>query len=223
MNEKQSLERGAIEKFAKAYSHEFKRNLHFMNLLEPPMPDGICLLDNKQIYLEVSHVYGTESDAKQLLGRKGRSAPTEGDILASRMIPLNHRIIGPLNRLLRQKAEKEYEGSPLQCGYCYEVRLLFGSGKTSKIILRKLSCRTAIPLMKFGCCAGRKAVSGFFNCIRDNTHIDVRRLVTWHAIYPRQYRCVNLEKCSVFPLPSRLLALTRRATTSVFPTFFSLS
>ena len=113
MKEKNALEQGTIEKFADAYVKEAMGMLQFVELAEPPFADGICNLDGKKIFIEVGHIYGTTSDIKQLLGRTGFSAPTDEESLKSRLIPLNHRLIQPLNRLLEKKGNKKYKGSPV--------------------------------------------------------------------------------------------------------------
>ncbi len=113
MKEKQGLEIGAIENFISAYTKNTEETFEFIQLLEPPLPDGICTLNDKNIYIEVGHIYGTTPDVKHLLGRKGNSAPTDKDMKHSRLITLNTRLIKPLNYLLEKKSNKKYNGSPV--------------------------------------------------------------------------------------------------------------
>ncbi len=113
MKEKNVLEQSAIENFADAYVKETNTILQFVELTEPPFADSICNLDGNKIFIEVSHIYGTTSDAKQLLDRIGFSTSTDAENLKARLIPLNHRLIKPLNRLLEKKSIKKYEGSPV--------------------------------------------------------------------------------------------------------------
>lgn len=108
--EKQNLERGAITEFTEALASLIQpRSLVFHELRNPPEPDGFCSLDGKPLHIEVGHLYGTESDAKRLLGRNGKSAPTEKQVLQSALIPLDRRLLAPLNHLLAVKATKTYE------------------------------------------------------------------------------------------------------------------
>lgn len=114
MDEKQALEQGAIAQFASLFSAKAERGiLKFQKLMEPPQPDALCTLEAEKIFIEVAHIYGTEADARYLLGREGRTAPTKRERLTSRSIPLNARLLGPLNYILAQKAEKQYEAQPV--------------------------------------------------------------------------------------------------------------
>lgn len=107
--EKDGLETGAITQFATAYNSKAGAGeLQFIELRSPPEPDGYCLLDGQPLYIEVGHIYGTQSDVKRLLGRTGKSAPSAKQKLLSAMVPLDHRLLVPLNNLLLDKATKTY-------------------------------------------------------------------------------------------------------------------
>jgi hypothetical protein len=108
--EKQGLERGAITAFSEALADLIPPiNLLFHELREPPEPDGFCSLLGEFLHIEVGHIYGTESDAKRLLGRTGQSAPTEKQVLHASLTPLDQRLLVPLNNLLADKATKNYK------------------------------------------------------------------------------------------------------------------
>lgn len=110
--EKDRLETGAISQFVEAFcSKSEKDTLQFVELRKPPEPDGYCLLEGQPLYIEVGHSYGTQSDVKRLLGRTGKSAPTEDQELWARMTPLDRRLLMPLNTLLAKKARKTYSAS----------------------------------------------------------------------------------------------------------------
>lgn len=112
ITEKQGLETGAIQEFSEALALEHpEQRLVFQELREPPEPDGYCLLDGQPLHIEVGHVYGTKADAKQLLGRTGKSAPTREQQLRAAMVPLDQRLLTPLNELLADKATKTYSSS----------------------------------------------------------------------------------------------------------------
>jgi len=110
--EKDGLETGAISQFVEAFcSRTGEDTLQFIELRKPPEPDGYCLLYGQPLYIEVGHFYGTLSDVKRLLGRTGRATPTENQKLLSTMVPLDRRLLEPLNTLLAEKARKTYSAS----------------------------------------------------------------------------------------------------------------
>lgn len=108
--EKHGLETGALTQFSEALANLWgERRFAFHELRNPPEPDGFCSLDGQPLHVEVGHFYGTQSDAKQLLGRKGKFAATSKEQLQSSLAPLNMRLLMPLNRLLAGKAAKTYK------------------------------------------------------------------------------------------------------------------
>lgn len=112
--EKDNLETSAITQFAAALTAEDGGgNLKFIELCKPPEPDGYCTLNGQPLHIEVGHIYGTQSDVKLLLGRTGKSAPSHEQLLLSSMIPLQNRLLVPLNRLLADKAKKTYTASKI--------------------------------------------------------------------------------------------------------------
>ncbi|MBU8920937.1 MAG: hypothetical protein KOO63_03655 [Bacteroidales bacterium] len=114
MAEKEELERWAVLEFAKLFTAKANRGaLQFVELLKPPSPDALCHLDKSDLFVEVAHVYGTETDAKMALGREGKSAPDPRVHNANAMISFDQRVIGPLNILLKKKAGKTYDKSPV--------------------------------------------------------------------------------------------------------------
>lgn len=111
-SEKRDLETGALSQFSDALAILWgEARFAFHELRDPPEPDGLCSLDGKPLHVEVGHFYGTPSDAKRLLGRTGKSAPTPEEQLLSCLVPLDARLLTPLNRLLTEKATKTYQTS----------------------------------------------------------------------------------------------------------------
>jgi len=109
-SEKNGLEVAALNQFSEALALVLgEGRFSFHKLLSTPEPDGLCSFDGQQLHVEVAHVYGTESDAKQLLGRTGKSAATPEQQTLSNMVPLDARLLKPLNRLLADKATKKYQ------------------------------------------------------------------------------------------------------------------
>ena len=113
MNEKEALEYGAVTQFCRLYADEELGQIEFCSLLNPPKPDALCKKDGEDLFIEVGHFYGTDSDAKKRLGRTGQSYPTEEDQQESRMMPFEYRVLTRLNNLLKSKSAKTYEGSPV--------------------------------------------------------------------------------------------------------------
>ena len=113
-DEKRGLESGALSQFSDWFESEFGPGRFVFNrFLDPPMPDALCFLDGDPLHVEIAHFYGTESDARLLLGRTGRRAPTIREQGESAMVPLDNRLLVPLNRLLQRKASKNYTARPI--------------------------------------------------------------------------------------------------------------
>jgi hypothetical protein len=108
-SEKYDLEIEALNQFADALAGLWgEQRFAFRELRSPPEPDALCTLDGRPLHVEVGHFYGTQSDAKQLLGRQGKSAATAHEMHQSAQVPLDVRLLTPLNRLLADKATKSY-------------------------------------------------------------------------------------------------------------------
>ena len=88
-------------------------HFQFVEFLAPPMPDTRCTADGRDVYVEVTHFYGTDADARYMLGRNGRAAPTKDEQIRSACIPLHSRLLLPLNERLEIKATKTYPVSPV--------------------------------------------------------------------------------------------------------------
>ena len=111
-SEKHGLETGALNQFSEVFALEHgEGRFVFCELRSPPEPDGLCSLDGHVLHVEVGHFYGEESDAKRLLGRIGKSAVTPKQQMRSAMVPLDGRLLMPLNSLLASKATKTYQTS----------------------------------------------------------------------------------------------------------------
>ena len=111
-SEKHGLEIGALNQFAEALVPVLgEGRFTFDRLLKPPEPDALCSFDGQPLHVEVAHVYGTRSDARKLLGRTGKSAPTDVEQMCSAKMQLDVRLLTPLNDLLSDKATKKYQTS----------------------------------------------------------------------------------------------------------------
>ena len=106
------MEFGAIQQFQEVInSLNIGYDFHFVEPRNPPEPDYFCTLNGTELFVEIAHLYGTETDAKRLLGRKGKSEPSKLQVTQSTLIPLNTRLIAPLNLRLKEKALKKYNAS----------------------------------------------------------------------------------------------------------------
>jgi hypothetical protein len=114
INERQGLERGAVRQLAAILAErEPLLNFKFEELLEPPMPDARCMANGKDIFVEVTHSYGTDADARFVLGRTGKAAPTNQERIESSCIPARYRFLMPLNKCLLDKTKKIYPANPV--------------------------------------------------------------------------------------------------------------
>ena len=110
----------ALRYFVTAYNRSNNDQLQFIALLEPgpppPEPDAWCLLNGKELGVEVAHLYGTGQDAERLTKpdqQHRRNPLTEEERILNRIKPFRKRVLAPLNDILRDKAEKQYRRSPV--------------------------------------------------------------------------------------------------------------
>jgi hypothetical protein len=114
MGEKKDLERAAVVEFSKLFTANANRGtLELIELLDPPAPDTRCRFAQKDLFIEVAHVYGTEADAKKRLGREKVSAGNRPLSIGDAAVPFDIRVIQRLNHLLQKKSAKMYSGSPI--------------------------------------------------------------------------------------------------------------
>ena len=114
MDEKLGLEQGAVNQLASVLAErEPSLRFQFVESLAPPMPDTRCTANGLDLFVEVTHFYRTDADARYLLGRDGKAAPTPEERLRSSCIPLHYRHLVPLNQRLCDKATKMYPVSPV--------------------------------------------------------------------------------------------------------------
>lgn len=112
--EHKRLEQGAVEQLASVLAqHEPTIQFQFIESLSPPKPDTRCTAEGRDVYVEVTHIYGTKADAKFMLDRKGKDSPTWDEQIGAACIPIHSRLLLPLNELLDSKAKKIYPVSPV--------------------------------------------------------------------------------------------------------------
>lgn len=104
--EKAGLEEAAVRNFIEAYNvRENSQEISFVSLVQPPLPDVKCKIGDSDLYVEVAHVYGSPSDAQQILGR---GSSNKAKIIQNSLITLDKRFLSGLNYILRRKAQKTY-------------------------------------------------------------------------------------------------------------------
>ena len=106
--EKIRLEHQAAKTFMRRYEASFGLPMRHIWHNTPSKPDVSCYLDGKKLDLEIAHLYGSEAEAKALLGRK-LSIKTQQILQHLARTPPTHRMIEALNHVLQSKAEKSYQ------------------------------------------------------------------------------------------------------------------
>lgn len=107
--EKLILERQAAELFARCYETEFKEAVKFISHNVPQKPDVTCRIGNKLIDIEIAHLYGSQAEAQQILG-KWLDEKTQGELSAlDTETNTDDRLVRALNRILTNKGVKHYD------------------------------------------------------------------------------------------------------------------
>ncbi|WP_197905414.1 hypothetical protein [Thiosulfatimonas sediminis] len=107
-SEKLRLEHQAARLFMRRYEKQFGVPMRHIWHNTPRKPDVSCYLDGEQVDLEIAHLYGSEEEAKQVLGRS-LSDETLAALRHLQKTPPNHRLLEALNQVLCKKSAKCYE------------------------------------------------------------------------------------------------------------------
>lgn len=107
MQKKIELEHDAARLFMRLYEKRFGIPMRHIWHNEPKKPDVSCYLDGDRLDLEIAHVYGSEEEAKLILGRSANIHTLEA---LHRLIdvPVAERLLAALNDVLDNKADKDY-------------------------------------------------------------------------------------------------------------------
>ncbi len=109
--EKRRLEHDAAKLFMRRYEKTFHAPIRDIIHNRPAKPDVSCHLDGQLLDLEIAHLYGSESEAQQIL-RGGLPADTLEALKELHAIRNTHnRLLHTLNSLLAKKAGKRYASS----------------------------------------------------------------------------------------------------------------
>ena len=83
--EKIKLEHEAARLFMRLYEQRFGITMRHIWHNEPARPDVSCYYDNQRLDLEIAHLYGSEAEAMQILGRS-LSLQTHQELLALQQV-----------------------------------------------------------------------------------------------------------------------------------------
>jgi hypothetical protein len=107
--EKLELEHQAAKLFMRWYEHDTGKRIRHLWHNRPNKPDVSCRLEGERLDLEIAHLYGSEQEAMQILGRE-LSDLTRQELrqLEQNTLP-NQRLLKALNRILLNKSYKHYK------------------------------------------------------------------------------------------------------------------
>lgn len=109
--EKSRLEEQASRIFCDWYSGRFNQKMTFQHLNSPSKPDATCRLNGKLIDLEIAHLYGSQQEAMQILGKDLDQRTTFELEHLEESTDTQQRLINALNRILYNKAQKHYDSA----------------------------------------------------------------------------------------------------------------
>lgn len=103
IQEKIHLEHEAAKLFMRLYEKQFGIPMRHIWHNLPRKPDVSCYLNGTQLDLEIAHIYGSEAEAKLILGRAAQD-----NMLQLSELPINNRLMASLNTVLATKSQKKY-------------------------------------------------------------------------------------------------------------------
>jgi hypothetical protein len=107
--EKIALEHDAAKLFMRWYEHDTGHRIRHIWHNQPAKPDVSCRLDGEKLDIEVAHLYGSEKEAMQILGR-ALDAQTQQELKELEQVENTHeRLLRALNRILANKSGKTYK------------------------------------------------------------------------------------------------------------------
>jgi hypothetical protein len=106
--EKIALEHQAAKLFMRCYERNTGKHIRHIWHNDPIRPDVSCMLEGERLDLEIAHLYGSEEEAMEILGRDLSDA-TRNVLRALKAEPVDERLLQALNRILENKAGKRYD------------------------------------------------------------------------------------------------------------------
>jgi len=107
-DEKIQLEHEAARLFMRQYEERFHCQMRHIWHNRPAKPDVSCYLNGERLDLEIAHLYGSELEAMQILGRSLHQ-DTQHALQQLQTMPAVERLIAGLNRIIWQKSRKFYQ------------------------------------------------------------------------------------------------------------------
>lgn len=108
-HEKIDLEHQAAKLFMRWYERNTGQEIRHIWHNRPIKPDVSCQFEGGRLDLEVAHLYGSEQEAMQILGRE-LSDVTLAALRALENVADPHaRLLKALNRILENKSHKQYK------------------------------------------------------------------------------------------------------------------
>ena len=110
IHEKIQLEHQAAKIFMRWYEHDTGKQIRHIWHNRPIKPDVSCELEGRRLDIEIAHLYGSEQEAMQILGRE-LSDRTRKELCDLEKVDTRARLLSALNRILANKALKQYKTS----------------------------------------------------------------------------------------------------------------
>lgn len=108
--EKIELEHLAAKLFMRCYERNTGKHIRHIWHNDPIRPDVSCMLEGERLDLEIAHLYGSEEEAMEILGRD--LSPITRDVLRKlKQEPADERLLRSLNRILENKSGKRYDST----------------------------------------------------------------------------------------------------------------
>ena len=111
VEEKLQLEKAATELFIAAYEKRFGISISYLCHNTPSKPDVSCELDGQRIDFEIAHLYGSEQEAMDILGRELTEETRQALQDLTHNGDTDNRLQKALLRILQNKAVKHYDSA----------------------------------------------------------------------------------------------------------------
>ncbi|AEF55175.1 hypothetical protein [Marinomonas posidonica] len=105
--EKIELEHQAAKLFMRCYEKNTGKPIRHIWHNDPMRPDVSCMFEGERLDLEIAHLYGSEEEAMEILGRH-LTSQTHQVLAQLRQEPVEDRLLKALNKILENKAGKRY-------------------------------------------------------------------------------------------------------------------
>lgn len=109
INEKLELEHQAAKYFMRCYEHDTGLSIRHLWHNRPNKPDVSCLLAGHRLDLEIAHLYGSEQEAMQILGRELSEKTRQELHDLETNTQTDQRLLKALNCILINKSHKQYK------------------------------------------------------------------------------------------------------------------